>query len=214
MRGSAGWLLFSSRRWLSMPRLAEPRVPAAAIAAIAHHQERRRWTSGGAHPPSICCPLSFQDAVCVNTPFGVCVENRVLHEMSQKPSLGAKDAVVVSEGDREAAKTAATWEAFMTFHRAPCLRPSLGIGFAGGLGIGALRYLSGSSARAVFTWGSLVGGLLAGTSWFTCRRSMYAAVAEEAALLTRVQAGDAEALQEYQRRLEARAKKGPARPSE
>lgn len=209
-----------------MAALLVPKVASHAAAGQATRPSRRdrcdRAPSGAsAVDERRCAPAlnmlfapSPSRTLCVNTPVGVCVENRVLHEMSQKPSLGAKDAVVVSEGDREAAKTAATWEAFMTFHRAPCLRPSLGIGFAGGLGIGALRYLSGSSARAVFTWGSLVGGLLAGTSWFTCRRSMYAAVAEEAALLTRVQAGDAEALQEYQRRLEARAKKGPARPSE
>ena len=83
------------------------------------------------------------------------------------PPLGSKDAVVINEGDREAAKSNSRWESLRTFHRAPCLAPSVGIGAAGGLGIGGLRYISGSGGRSAFTWGSVVAGLLAGTSWFT-----------------------------------------------
>lgn len=123
--------------------------------------------------------------------------------------LGSKDAVVINEGDRDAAKTASRWESLKTFHRAPCLRASVGMGVLGGIGIGGLRTLTGSSRRAAFTWGSVVCGLLSGTSWFTCRRAMYAAVQEEASLLQRVAAKDPDALMEYQRKLEARSKPGP-----
>jgi hypothetical protein len=126
---------------------------------------------------------------------------------SPPPGLGKDDAIVVGDGQRESAKWAALWEAARSFHNAPCLRPSLTMGAAGGLGLGMIRYLSGSGIRAAGTWGGVVTGLLAGTSWYTCRRSMYSSIQEEAALLNRVSAGDAEALQEYQRRLESRAKR-------
>ena len=126
-------------------------------------------------------------------------------------SLGSKDAIVVAEGDREMAQSAAAWQALFTFHRAPCLRESIGIGLAGGAGIGLLRHFSGSVARVAFTWGAVTGGLLSGTNWFVCRRAMYAKVSEEVALLARVQAGDADALREYQTKLEERARRNAER---
>ena len=127
------------------------------------------------------------------------------------PPLGSKDAVVINEGDREAAKSNSRWESLRTFHRAPCLAPSVGIGAAGGLGIGGLRYISGSGGRSAFTWGSVVAGLLAGTSWFTCRRAMYAQKQDKVHLLQRVAAGDPTAMAEYQATLEERsyAARGP-----
>ena len=88
----------------------------------------------------------------------------------------------------------------MSFHRAPCLRPSLGMGALGGFGIGMLRYLGGAGSKAAFTWGSTVAGLLAGTPWVTCRRAMYSRTAnDEASLIARMQQGDREALAAYQR---------------
>ena len=125
--------------------------------------------------------------------------------------LGSKDAVVINEGDREAAKSNSRWQSLKTFHKAPCLAPSVGIGAAGGLGIGGLRYVSGSGGRAAFTWGSVVAGLLAGTSWFTCRRQMYSKQQENVNLLQRVAAGDPDAMAEYQAKLEERsyAARGP-----
>mmetsp|Transcript_53442 Transcript_53442/g.106293 ORF Transcript_53442/g.106293 Transcript_53442/m.106293 type:complete len:132 (-) Transcript_53442:232-627(-) len=119
--------------------------------------------------------------------------------------LGSTDAVVINEGGREAAKTATRWEAIKSFHRAPCLAPSVGMGAVGGLGIGGLRYLGGSGGSAAFTWGSIVAGLLAGTSWFTCRRQMYSQIREDTSLLQRVAAKDPEALEQYHRKLEARS---------
>lgn len=99
--------------------------------------------------------------------------------------LNSADAIVVNEGDREIAKSNSRWQAIKSFHRAPCLAPSFGIGAAGGFGLGGVRYLSGSGRRAAFTWGSVVAGLLAGTSWYTCRRAMYAQQAEEMEMLQR-----------------------------
>ena len=60
----------------------------------------------------------------------------------------------------------------------------------------------------------MVGGLLAATSWFSCRRSMYAQVREEANLLARIGEGDVKAMQEYQAKLEARAAKAAPRNPE
>ena len=126
-------------------------------------------------------------------------------------SLGRDDAIV-DEKEREARRSQKRWEAAQSFHRAPCLRPSLAIGGLGGFGIGILRYVGGAGAKAAFTWGGTVAGLLYGTSWYTCRRAMYARLTDEASLMTRMQAGDREALVEYQRTLEAKAK--AARPGE
>lgn len=114
------------------------------------------------------------------------------------------DAVVINEAEREAAKTATRWEALTSFYRAPCLWPSIGMGGLGGAGIGGLRYYGGSGGRAAFTWGSVVAGLLASTSWFTCRRQLYANMRDEVSLLQRVAAKDPEALMEYQKKLQAR----------
>lgn len=119
--------------------------------------------------------------------------------------LGSKDAIVINEGEREAAKSNSRWQSLKSFHRAPCLWPSLGIGGAGGIGLGGLRYLGGSSGRVAFTWGSVVAGLLSGTSWYTCRRSMYSRQVEEVNLLQRVAARDPEAMRDYQRLLEERS---------
>ena len=126
-------------------------------------------------------------------------------------SLGRDDAIV-DEKEREARRSQKRWEAAQSFHRAPCLRPSLAIGGLGGFGIGILRYVGGAGAKAAFTWGGTVAGLLYGTSWYTCRRAMYARLTDEASLMTRMQAGDREALVEHQRTLEAKAK--AARPGE
>ena len=61
--------------------------------------------------------------------------------------LGSKDAVVINEGDRDAAKTASRWESLKTFHRAPCLRASVGMGVLGGIGALAWASLSGDVAQ-------------------------------------------------------------------
>jgi hypothetical protein len=126
-------------------------------------------------------------------------------EEPEPPRLTAEDAIVVREGERDAHNANAKWEAMRTFHRAPCLKPSLGLAAIGGSFVGALRLLTGSGGRTAFTWGSVVAGLLSGTSWFTCRRQMYMNVRKEVDLLERVQQGDAQALIEYQELLEARS---------
>lgn len=124
------------------------------------------------------------------------------------------NAVVVNEDDREAAKTEAIWNSLKTFYMAPCLWRSVGTGAAGGVGIGMLRRLSGSPGRTAFTWGGTVGGLLAGCSWFVCRRPMYMQVQQDATLLARAQAGDAAALREYQAKLERKAARMTRKPEE
>jgi len=127
--------------------------------------------------------------------------------------LGSKDALVINEGDREAAKSNSRWQSLKTFHRAPCLAPSIGVGALGGLSIGGLRYFGGAGGRAAFTWGSVVAGLLSGTSWYTCRRAMYAQQSEHVNLLQRVAAKDPTAMREYQEKLEGRSleARGPKR---
>ena len=126
-------------------------------------------------------------------------------EEPEPPRLTAEDAIVVREGERDAHNANAKWEAMRTFHRAPCLKPSLGLAAIGGSFVGALRLFTGSGGRTAFTWGGVVAGLLSGTSWFTCRRQMYMNVRKEVDLLERVQQGDAQALIEYQELLEARS---------
>ena len=127
-------------------------------------------------------------------------------QRSKPETLSSSDHLNV-----EQRRSDARWQAFTSFHRAPCLRPSLGIGALGGLGIGMIRYLGGAGGRAAFTWGSTVAGCLYGSSWYVCRRAMYARLngdgSADADLLTRVQAGDREAMIEYRKRLEARAAK-------
>lgn len=125
------------------------------------------------------------------------------HHAEPKPeTLSRQDAIVEQEQDRMANAAAKRWESLSTFHRAPCLRPSIGIGAAGGFGMYALRYLGGAGGKAAFTWGTCVAGMLSATSWYTCRRAMYSRVQNENDLLTRVQAGDREALREYRDLLE------------
>ena len=85
MRGSAGWLLFSSRRWLPMPRLAEPRVPAAAIAAIAHHRERRAPDERRCAPsPQYAFrPSRFHGTLCEHTFRRVCGKSRAARNVAE-----------------------------------------------------------------------------------------------------------------------------------
>ena len=130
---------------------------------------------------------------------------------SAPPGLGKDDAIVsgdaLGDSQRESAKWAALWKAASSYHNAPCLRQSLAIGAAGGFGLGIIRYLSGSATRTAVTWGMVIGNCLFGTSVYTCRRAYHSRIQAEAALLNRVSAGDAEALQEYQRLLEAHQKR-------
>ena len=119
----------------------------------------------------------------------------------QKSELRSDDAIVRQEGEH---RDSSIWNSLVTFYRAPCLQPSLGMGAAGGTAIGLLRFISGSGGAVAFTWGSTVAGLLAGTSWFTCRRALYQKAMTEVALLERVQQGDPDALLQYQELLEAR----------
>ena len=111
--------------------------------------------------------------------------------------------VTTNEGQRSAAGS--VWESFLSFYRAPCLKQSVTLGFAGGIGIGTLRFTTSRNASAAGTWGAVVGGLLAGSTWFVCRRAMYASAYEEAQLLQRVMAKDPDAIREYQTKLEQRA---------
>ena len=128
--------------------------------------------------------------------------------MPEEPNkLTQADAIVVRDGEMDAATANSRWAALFTFHKAPCLKPSLGAGAIGGTFLGALRYMTGAGGKTAFTWGSVVAGLLAGTSWFTCRRAMYQGARQEVDLLERVQQGDADALLQYQELLEARAEK-------
>ena len=121
------------------------------------------------------------------------------------PNLGREDVIVVNEDEREEHRVATRWNSLMTFHRAPCLWQSVGMGAVGGVGLGGLRYFGGSPSKAAFTWGSVVAGLLSATSWYTCRSALYRQAQQEISLLQRVQARDPEALMEYQRKLEARS---------
>ena len=121
-----------------------------------------------------------------------------------EPSSSRPDALVINQEDREDARSASRWESLRTFHRAPCLLQSIGLGVSGGLGLGALRYMTYRNRRTAFTWGAVVGGLLYGTSWYVCRRAMYQRVEAEASLLQRVAERDPAALEEYQRKLEQR----------
>ena len=77
--------------------------------------------------------------------------------MADKPvQLSSGDAIVEQEQDRAVNASAKVWDSLRTFYRAPCLQPSLGIGAAGGFGIGALRYLGGAGGMPAFTWASTV----------------------------------------------------------
>eukprot|EP00965_Chrysotila_dentata_P221351 6192335-Pleurochrysis_carterae.AAC.1 len=81
-------------------------------------------------------------------------------------------AVVVNDEDREQAKRETRWKALMTFHHAPCLAQSVGLGVAGGTSIGVLRYLTSKQPMNALNWGAVVGGLLYGSTWFVCRRAI------------------------------------------
>lgn len=137
---------------------------------------------------------------------GTSGEENCGHTNNEKPeTLNREDAI--TEADQQSRKWQNLWESASSFHRAPCLRPSLAVGAMGGLGVGALRAFGGAGSRASFTWGCLVSGLLAGTSWYTCRRAMYARMPDESSLMQRVQAGDRDALREYHRILDERQAK-------
>ena len=124
-------------------------------------------------------------------------------------TLSSADAITDAERLRSQ-KLEQLWESASSFHRAPCLKPSVSVGALGGLGIGTIRYLGGAGARAAFTWGSTVAGLLSATSWYTCRRAMYARMNSESSLIARMQQGDRDALREYHRILEEREAKAKA----
>lgn len=116
------------------------------------------------------------------------------------------DGVVVTTSEGEAS----VWDSLLTFHKAPCLKQSLALGSAGGVGIGSLRFATYRHVPSALTWGAMVGGLLACSSWFVCRRSLYSSVQEEVQLLQRVMAKDPEAIREYQAKLEMQAKRDPS----
>lgn len=121
-----------------------------------------------------------------------------LEDSSEKATRGCmgdrRDAIVVADGQRPANPSVVT--SLSTFLSAPCLKQSLGLGLAGGAGLCALRFATSRNALQASTWGAVVGGLLAGTNWFVCRRAFYSAAIEEQRLLQRVQANEPEALKE------------------
>jgi hypothetical protein len=118
---------------------------------------------------------------------------------------GKDTAIVTHEGLRDSRSS--LWDSVRSFHNAPCMKQTVGTGFLGGLSIGGLRYWTHRSVGTASTWGAVVGGLLAGTNWYVCRRAMYNAAFEEAALLQRVMAKDPEALREYSVKLQARGQR-------
>ena len=126
---------------------------------------------------------------------------------SERPEKLNRDDALVNEEMKSERRAATRWEAFQSFHRAPCLKPSLGMGALGGLAIGLLRFLGGAGGVAALTWGGTTGTCLYGTSWYTCRRAMYARANNESNLIERMQAGDREAVKEYQELLERRQAK-------
>jgi len=93
------------------------------------------------------------------------------------------------------------WRTVSSFVNAPCLRPSLGTGAVGGLGIFALRYFGSRSLISSATWGAGVFGLTAGASWTVCRRAMYAKIQEEEEALNM---RDPRALMKHGEKLKAR----------
>eukprot|EP00967_Tisochrysis_lutea_P098194 scaffold144821_cov36-Tisochrysis_lutea.AAC.2 len=107
----------------------------------------------------------------------------------------------LTQEDMAADRAVARWEAVRTFTNAPCLRPSLATGAAGGLAIFTLRYLTAAGPVAAATWGATVFGLLCGSNWMVCRRAMYAKLAEEAKLL---HSQDPHALRNHAERVKAR----------
>ena len=118
--------------------------------------------------------------------------------MSAQPTDPA--ARVVNEADRESNRWETHKEALRTFYKAPCLVQSLGLGTAGGLGLGALRWMNSRDVRAAGTWGAVAAGLLSCSSWYVCRRAMYDSMNEETVLLQEavnaVQQGDKERQQQ------------------
>eukprot|EP00966_Prymnesium_polylepis_P228744 5293703-Prymnesium_polylepis.1 len=123
-------------------------------------------------------------------------------------------AVIVTQEDGQRSAAGSVWESLFSFYRAPCLRQSLALGSAGGAGYGCLRYMTSRNLPTAATWGAVVGGLLAGSSWFVCRRAMYSAIYEETQLLQRVIAKDPAAIREYQAKLEASSERYRQQASE
>ena len=104
--------------------------------------------------------------------------------MPEQPSEPA--ARVVSDENRDAARWEALGTAFRSFHRAPCLGQSLGMGGAGGAGLFALRYVTARDMRSAGTWGLVTGGLLCASNWFVCRRAMYRTINAESSMLQKL----------------------------
>ena len=115
---------------------------------------------------------------------------------------GAGNAISLNENDLADAMWQVRWQSLRTFYSAPCLAQSVLLGIGGGAGIGALRALGPGprSPRNAWTVGCVVGGMLYGSSWYVCRRALWASRREEQQLLQRVNQGDPEALQEYGKR--------------
>ena len=131
--------------------------------------------------------------------------------MSTSGSQDQVDPSVIVTNDGQRSAAGSVYESFLSFYRAPCLKQSLTVGFAGGIGIGTLRYFDARHFPTAYTWGAVVGGLLSCTSWFVCRRAMYEAQTAETQLLQRVIAQDPDAMREYQARLEEKAARAAAK---
>ena len=66
--------------------------------------------------------------------------------LPQMPEKLSPDDAITGEAEQAERRSKKRWEALMSFHRAPCLRPSLGMGALGGFGIGMLRYRGGAGS--------------------------------------------------------------------
>ena len=104
---------------------------------------------------------------------------------TQQPP-GEPAAHVVNEANRDEARWEALLTAFGSFHRAPCLGQSLGVGSAGGAGLAALRYVTARDVRSASTWGLVTGGLLCASNWYVCRRAMYRTINAESSMLQKL----------------------------
>ena len=193
----------------------------------AHHRQRNGRYS--ADTPHLNLRRSYQPRAFLVTPrsqrcalfipffrkaleFGAAVvRGRVRRARALRMSSGEKDPSVIVTNDGQRSAAGSVFESFLTFYRAPCLKQSLSVGFAGGVGIGCLRYFDSRHIPTAYTWGAVVGGLLYGTSWFVCRRALYEAQTAETKLLQRVIAQDPDAMREYQAKLEEKAARAAAK---
>ena len=94
--------------------------------------------------------------------------------------------ITMSDENRDEARWEALLTAFASFHRAPCLGQSLSLGFAGGVGLTALRYVGARNMRSASTWGLVSGGLLSACNWYACRRAMYRQINAESSMLQKL----------------------------